>query len=312
MSNNNLNEIVLVYQQDNYDECILLFEMFNKDIELPNSIVFKYTPDFNYSEYQHDLQTIARGWSENAELIDTRDLKGYENQPTRILLTNNFFLLSKDEKYNIILHEFGHYFTNPELLSIREYIAEKNPKILSARNPTNSIKELLRQQNEALNYIFQMPKLVQEINAELWVYNNFSDYSKLRLKVFCSDLNSYITEFRNTTPDSFFLYQIPKLNFLLLWRKLIIKQTNFSFTDDCLTQVSELFILLDKLAVKANIHNLEIITLRRNLETALEYKFENISEVKCLYESIFNDFIMHSVAFFPIGLQSDIKKFYGI
>lgn len=305
-------EIVLVYQQNNYQQCKLLFEAFQKEINLPEPIVFKYTPNFSYPDYNNDLQTISRGYSENAELIDIRDLKEYEKQPVRILFTDAFFSLSKEEKYDIILHELGHYFTNPKLLGIRRYIAKKNPKLLNVRNPSPSMIELLKLHNEAINYIFQIPKLVQKIHAELWVYNNYPDYSELRLKKYCSDLTSYLTEFRNANPGPYFLYQIPKLNFLLLWRELIIKHTNFPYSNNCLAQVKELITLLDKLIIKAKINNLEIITHREKLEKSLEYNSEDYSEIERLYESIFKDFVQYSGLFFPSALQNDLIKFYGI
>lgn len=312
MNNTPEGEIVLVYQKQNYQQCKLLFKEFSVDIKLPYSISFKYTPDYLYEKYKSDLATILRGYSDNAELIDTRNLKEYKNQPTRLLFTNNFFSLPKEEKYANNLHELGHYFTNPDLIKIRNYIADDNPKLLSIRNPTDSMKNLLKLHNESVNYIFQIPKLVQEINAELWVYNNYPNYSELRLQNYCSDLHNYIQEFRNAKPDGFFLFQIPKLNFLLLWRKLIVRHTNFPFSKDCLLQVDELLNLLDQLAVKSNCNKLKIITNRSELEKTLEYHSENIVEVQSLYESMFKDFIMNSIMLFPNELRNDIKVFYGI
>lgn len=312
MSETNNNDIVIVYNQMNYQQCHSLFESFQNEIKLLKPVIFKYTPDFNYSDYQNDLQTIARGFSENAELIDTRDLQGYENQPTRILLTDTFFPNSKEEKYRIILHELGHYFTNSRLISIREFIGEENPKLLNVTNPSSSMSNLLKLHNEAINNIFQIPKLIQEINAELWVFKHYPDYSEKRLNNYCADLHNSITEFKKMSPDSNFLFQIPKLNFLLLWRKLIIKHTNFSYSKNCQSQVVKLLALFDSLTVKARLNDLEIILQRQYMEKSLEYNSENIPEVKRLYKIIFKDFILHSILFFPAQLRNDIKLFYEI
>lgn len=304
------NKIILVYLEKHLQECKSFIHDFTESLSLPLKVEFEYTPEFKYNEYDNDLRTINRCYSPYAELIDTRGINNMNDQSTRLLLSDNFFSKSQLEKYEIFLHELGHFITNPELIEIRNYIAKKNPPIMSIQNASTYIQELLNKHNKSVNYLFQIPKLVQEINAELWIYNNYREYSESRLKDYCSELSKSIKKYHQCQPDKFFLFQIPELNILLLFRILVLKHTEYSFSKECSESVETLFGLLDKLAEKANCNKLKIITERENLKIALEYKKENIQDIQKLYKSIFEDFILHSVEYFPEELRNDILRFY--
>jgi len=282
------------------------FDYFQKTFSYLNNIDLVLEPDNHYDKHEEDLNIISRGWSETAELVDTRNLVDYKDHPVRLLLTDNFFELSIKEKNETIFHELGHYFTNPDLLEIREYISLKNPKILSINS--RELQPLVNAHNTALNFVFQIPKLLQEINAELWVYENEPYYSETRIKKYCSAISDSIDEFKKATVQEGWFYEIPRLNFLILWRLCIIKSLNFDYIDDCFKKTKEANELFINLAKSVKWDQLKILRFQSNVLKAL--KDSDIKELISVFEEIFDDFIQNSSRFFPPNLQRQLIDFY--
>jgi hypothetical protein len=282
------------------------FDYFQKTFSYLSNIELVFEPDNQYDKHEEDLNTISRGWSETAELVDTRNLVDYEDDPVRLLLTDKFFELSKKEKNETILHELGHYFTNPDLLEIREYISVKNPKILNINS--KELQPIVNAHNTALNFVFQIPKLLQEVSAELWVYKNEPDYSETRIKKYCSAISDSIDEFKKAIVQKGWFYEIPRLNFLILWRLSIIRSLNFDYIDDCIKKTNEANGLFINLAKSVKWDQLKILRFQSNVMKAL--KDSDIKELISVFEEIFDDFIQNSSRFFPSNLQRQLIDFY--
>ena len=282
------------------------FSAFNDDFNYLKDIELIFEPDNRYTKHEEDLNKISQGWFETAEIVDTRNLEGYEQDPVRLLLTDKFFGLPIKEKHETILHELGHYFTNPDLLEIRKYIAIKNPKLLNVNNA--GLQPLVNAHNTALNFVFQIPKLLQEVNAELWVYKNERDYSKTRIRKYCSGIEKSIEEFKNATIQEDWFFEIPRLNFLILWRLGIIQSMDFDYIINCMEKTNEANGLFLKLAESVNWNQLEIFKLQSNILQSL--KECNTEELILDFEKIFDDFVRNSSRFFPANMQRQLIEFY--
>jgi hypothetical protein len=300
--------IFIINSEDNLEESKNYFQLFNKKFNYLRDIELKFYPDIRYEKYQEDLSTLKRGWSETAEIIDTRELTNYNHNPVRLILTDNFFELPTTKQDEAILHELGHYFTNPNLLEIRKYIAKKNPPIIKINQADLQI--LINKHNGATNFVFQIPKLIQEVNAELWVFEHERKYSESRIKGYCAGIEQFLNECKNATVDKDWFYNIPNLNFLILWRLSIFKSLDFDYIENCFQKTNEANKLFKELAATVNLDKLKIFTLQSDLLKSLEYKNENSKELIGLFEIIFDDFIINSARFFPSELQTQLVNFY--
>jgi len=282
------------------------FDSFLENFDYLNDIELVFGPDNCYDKYEEDLKTISRGWSETAEIIDTRDLVGYEQDPVRLLLTDKFYDLTLHEKNETILHELGHYFTNPSLYGIRNYIALKNPPIINVNN--GNLQQLINAHNAALNFVFQIPKLMQEVNAELWVFKKNRAYSETRIKKYCSTIEQSINDFKTAKVEEGWFYEIPRLNFLILWRIAIFQSLDFDYINDCIHKTNEANNLFIKLAATVNWNQLKIFTLQSFiLQSLMDSNIKNLIEY---FEEIFEDFIINSSHFFPANMQRQLIEFY--
>ena len=302
------NKIVIVQNENLLNKSKGYFELFNAKFEYLKGIELVFTPEYNYDKYEEDLNTIKRGWSTQAEIIDTRDLKDFENDPVRLILTDLFFDCEDKHKDEIILHELGHYLTNPELIEIRNYIALKNPKLLGINS--DELTELVNAHNTGLNFIFQIPKLLQETRAELWLYENEPDFSKDRIEKYCTSISESINQFKDAKIDQGWFHQIPNINFLILWRLSIIKNLDFDFVKDCIEKTEEARKLFIELASTVGWQNLEIFKLQDDVLNSLKYKEESIENLILSFEQIFDDYIANSGSFFPEVLKNQIIQFY--
>ena len=307
-SKNMKTKLYVVNSKSKSNETVVYFESFNERFNYLKRIELIFQPGNEYDKYQEDLNTIQRGWSETAEIIDTRELIGYEQDPVRLLLTDNFFDLSVLEKDEAILHELGHYFTNPSLITIRKYIAVKNPPIVNTNQP--DLQELINAHNSAMNYVFQIPKLSQEVNAELWVYKHERKYSKSRIKRYCDSVEQSLNEFRTAKVNESWFYEIPRLNFLLLWRLAIFQSLDFDYIDDCIQKTQDVNIQFKNLAKTVSWDKLKIFTMQQAVLNDLENGKCNSQEFISEFELIYDDYILNSARFFPINMKNQLIEFY--
>lgn len=302
------NKIVIVQNESLLSKSKEYFELFNTKFEYLKDIKLVFTPEYSYDKYEDDLTTIKMGWSTQAEIIDTRDIKDFENDPVRLILTDLFFECDDKQKDEIILHELGHYLTNPELIEIRNYLALKNPKLLAINS--DELTQLVNAHNTGLNFVFQIPKLLQETRAELWLFENEPEFSKGRIEKYCSSISESINQFKEAKIDQGWFYQIPNINFLLLWRLSIISNLDFDYVKDCIEKTEEARILFFELASTVGWQNLEIFKLQDDVLNSLKYKEENIKNLILSFEQIFDDYISNSSLFFPEVLKDQIIQYY--
>ncbi len=307
------DNIILVYERENLENTKAYFKIFRNEFDYLNSIQLKYTPEAVYSEYESDLNILNMGHFETAEIIDTRNIPWRDSEPVRILLKNSFFTLSTLKKHEVILHEIGHYFTNPRLLTIRKYIADVDPPLLGIRSDNHQMNLLVLAHNKAINYIFQIPKLIQEMNGELWVYENQPKYSEQRLKGYCAGVKETLPKIQAIISlQKDFLYKIPAISSFILFRKSVLRNTNFNFTQDCLLAIEEINREFLGLVDKAGWQTLKLVEHQRDVLGCLEYNNENIIRLTELYEIILSDFVVASSEFFPEIIHSNIIAFYEL
>ena len=301
-------EIIIVQTAEN--EGVEYFAGLTRGTEHLCEVTLRFPSNFPYGKYEEDLTTLKRGWSQYAELIDTRGIPGYDLDPVRILLSDGFFDLDARKQDEIVFHEFGHYFTNPRLQEIRNYIAEKNPPTLGINVP--NLKNLVNAHNTGLNFVFQIPKLVQELNAEMWVFENERRHSESRISEYCDSMESSIQQFSDAQINDAWFYEIPQINFLLLWRLTILTNVDFDFTTTCLGWVEKANTEFMALAEENGWGELEILMRQDAILRDLEYRKENVHDLCEQYEQILKNYIENSAQFFPQALRGQLFKLYRI
>lgn len=303
-------EIYIVQPLENIESSKNFFSDFNNAHNYLSDIELKYTPEVTYDKYSEDFKNLNRSWMAKAELIDTRDLIGYESDPVRLVLSKDFYTSDTNEQKEIIFHELGHFITNSNLTEIRNFIAKENPKLLGINN--SNLTTLVNAHNEGLSYIFQIPKLIQEVNAELWGYEYEQEFCKNRLQLYCQTIDEFIDSRKSgITVSQDFFYQIPRLNFLILWRESIVKYTNYDFSKNCLVNTNSSFEILKKLATDSGWGDLKLLNKKNEILKAIEYKNENIESLKKIYLELFEEYISKSSQFFPLELRTQIRPFYN-
>ncbi len=304
-------EIYIVQPLENIENSKIFFSDFDKDHVYLKNIDLKFAPEVSYDKYDEDFKKLSRTWTAEAELIDTRDLIGYEGDPVRLILSKDFHLVESKKQKEIIFHELGHFFTNINLTEIRYFIAKEKPNLLGINN--SNLTALVNAHNEGLNYVFQIPKLIQEVNAEMWAFENERDFCKTRLQLYCQTIDEFIESYKNgITVSQDFFYQIPKLNFLILWREAIVKNTDFTFSQDCLANTNLAFDILKKLAADSGWNDLKLLNKKDEILTSINYKKEDFENLKTIYFELFEDYISKSSHFFPLEMKTQIRHFYNI
>lgn len=284
-----------------------------EEFKLLHDVEFRYSPTCQYLNYQEDLVRLNSSTSAKAEIIDTRELKGipvFENQESRLLFSNDFFTSSEVEKKEIFLHEVGHYLTNQSLKEIRRFIALNSPNYLSISD--KSYDKLCSDFNYGIYYIVQLIKLSQELNAELWVYENYCEYSYTRLQNYCDTLDTFISTEIDKIEDKTIFFQLPQLYFFILFKQIIITKTAHDYSEECAKKVKIATNKLFQIASKIGFRQMKMFKLKNSMIESLEYGNENHDLQISNYILIFQDYIIKSLGFFPIHLHNDIKKFYKI
>jgi len=301
-----VEEIFVIYNPNNREECVKYFNKFKRQFLYLDNINLKFTPDENYNLYNKDLENINSGMPECVSLIDTRNLPERNNEPNRLLIKDNFFRATLEEKNENILHELGHFFTNQTFKELRQYLSINNPEQIEIQNFEN--QKLIDNHNKGLSYLWDIPKLPLEINAELWIYENEPEYSESRIKRYCIGVN---TEFSENDKIKYF-YKIPFINFHIIYRCLTVKKVNFDFTNDCLARLDKANNRLFKIANNFGWNGLKQLAFQSNILKSVEYKNENISNLIKIYEEIFEEYIKISASFFSEDFQNEILKLYNI
>lgn len=307
-----MDNLLFVTEESSKEKGELFLSSFSQEFHYPETLDINVTGKDEYKDYSEDINTIKRGFSNFAELIDTRNLIDYENKPSRFLVTNNFFSLSDAKKIEIFLHEIGHYLTNPQLQKIRNFICIENPKLLNIGNGTLDIKNKVKAHNIGLNFVFQIPKLPQEMYAEMWVYENHKEYSKSRLFEYSKSLDDFLYQAKVADVNQGFFYEIPRINSLILWRKIIMKNTDFEFTEKSLLLLDQSRGELYRLSEDAGWAELEILKSHDEIVESLKYNGEDIDCLIGLYKIIFEEYINISLKFFPSSIHRDIKQLYNL
>jgi hypothetical protein len=284
-----------------------------EEFKLLHDVEFRYSPTSQYLNYREDLDRLNSSTSAKAEIIDTRELMGvpiFENQESRLLFSKDFFSSSEVEKKEIFLHEVGHYITNQSLKEIRRFIALNSPNYLSISD--KNYGKLCSDFNNGIYYIVQLIKLSQELNAELWVYENHCEYSYSRLQNFCDTLDSFILTEINEIEDKTIFFQLPQFYFLIMFRQIVISKTAHDYSEECTKKVKIATNKLLQIASKLGFRQMKMFKLKYSMIESLEYGNENHTLQISNYVLIFQDFIIKSLNFFPVYLHNDIKKFYKI
>lgn len=309
-----MKEVLYIVQPIGYESQSKYFlEKALEEFELLQDVEIRYSPTFQYLNYQEDLDRLKSNTSAKAEVIDTRELNGvpiFENQESRLLFSKDFFSSTEVEQKEIFLHEVGHYITNQSLTDIRRFIAINSPNYLSIGN--KNFEKLCSDFNIGIYYIVQLIKLSQELNAELWVYENYCEYSYSRLQDYCNTLDSFILTEIDEIQDKTIFFQLPKLFFLIMFRQIIITKTAHDYSEECASKVKIATNKLLQIASKIGFRQMKMFKLKNSMIESLQYGNENHTLQISNYVSIFENYIIRSLEFFPVHLHSDIKKFYKL
>jgi len=297
-------EIFVTYNPGKKTEYIECFKAFKKKFNYFEDIKLKFTPDEKYNLYEKDLQDINSGMPELVSLIDTRDLPENKDEPIRMLLRDKFLKIDDEEKNEHILHEIGHFITNPSLKKIRQYISKNSPDKIIIQKP--KYQQLIDFHNKGLTYLLDLLKLPQEVNADLWIYENEPKYSETRFKRYCDGVN---TTFIENDKRKFF-YIIPFLNFHLIYRYSTINKIDFKIKNECLEKVDKANERLYELAQNLGWGSLKQLKYQNDILKSIEYKNPNYRKLIQIYEELFKEYIQISSSFFPRNYQDEILKIY--
>lgn len=295
-----MNKLYIVQSVEFTAKSKELIGVITRKFDCLKNIEIIYTPEYVYEGYDQDLNSLKYHLAEMAEIIDTRELEKISHlysQPTRLKLYDHFFNSSQEEKEEIFLHEIGHYLTNPKLTKIRKFIAKENPKLLQSNH--QSLKNICDFHNEGLKYVFQILKLSQEVNAEMWVYENQPEYSYNRLKRFCDSVVEFSKMDTKNMPERIFFFSIHRLFFQLLWSSAIIQNLELDYKIEYEEAIEVSFENLYDLSCRIGYENLKIFKMRNTILESLRYRDESIETQINNYKLIFEEYIRESSKFFP-------------
>jgi hypothetical protein len=284
-----------------------------EEFKLLQDLEIRYSPFNSYLNYYEDLNKLNSRTSAKAEIIDTRGLSGipiFGDQESRLLFSVDFFNSTEDEQKEIFLHEVGHYITNKSLNKIRRFIAINSPNYLVLPNKMN--EGVYSEFNYGINYIVQLIKLSQELNAELWVYENFPKHSYTRFNNYCQSLDDFILTDINTINDKKIFFQLPFFWFSILFRKIVLSHIENDYSYDCEEKVKLATNKLFQIASKIGFRQMQMFKLKSSILDSLCYRNEKYDLQITNYISIFEDYIIKSLVFFPTYNHDTIKKQFEI
>ncbi len=283
------------------------FKLFKERFNYLKNIEIIFAKKEDYEKFNEDIIQINNHLGGGAEIIDERDLN-YLNL-VRILFSDKFFGINLDKQDEIFLHELGHYFTNPSLIEIRKFIYSENPKKLSYLN--FSLNELCKLHNKGLSFIFQIPKLIQELNAEMWFYKKEKLIFERRLKDYFQNIDSFLEDIKNIELDENLFFELPRLNFDILFRKSILNEVDFNCTQEYQTKID---LVKDELLRKLKEIGFENFLLDEfdSVLDCLKHGQKNIIEIKILYKKIFEKYIKESSLKFSLKIREKILQKYNL
>jgi len=157
-----------------------------------------------------------------------------------------------------------------------------------------------------LTYLFDIPKLPQEINAELWIFEKEPKYSETRLKRYCVGINENFTE----TDKRKFFYEISFINFHIIFRYSTIKKVDFDFKGACLLKINKVNRTFHEITNNLGWKDLKQLAYQDDILESIEYKNEKFTKLINLYEGIFEEYINISSSFFPNVYKNEILRLY--
>ena len=307
-----MKEVLYIVQPIGYESKAKSFlENAKEEFSLLKDLEIRYSPITSYLNYYDDLNKLNSKTSAKAEIIDTRGLSGipvFADQESRLLFSIDFFNSPADEQKEIFLHEVGHYITNQSLKKIRRFIAINSPNYLSLPNKIN--EDLCTEFNFGINNIVQLIKLSQELNAELWVFENFPKHSYTRFNNYCQSLDDFILTDINTINDRKIFFQLPFFWFSILFRKIVLTHIENDYSYDCEEKIRLATNKLFQIASKIGFRQMQMFKLKSSMLDSLRYQNENYDLQITNYISIFEDYIIRSLDFFPSYHHDIIKKQY--
>jgi hypothetical protein len=244
---------------DNVD---LLFPIDDQDNDV-NSY-FEYESDLK-ELYGNDLRKEHQAWLE-----DHRE-DGFWNA-VRLLLPNSFFEHSNEYKASIVLHELGHYYTNPTIREFRHFVKVFfPPQFKVSDNCLSKMNEenwgLVKRFNETASLQFKPFKLVEEIHAELWAYDmcRQSSYNKLK-----SSLTEVVALNKGTHRPQDTLSGYLSFYYTLLWNQTVLKLFDFDYSKQYEIELEESFSIFDRIMEEKQLKHLKIFDQRSRIIKAIK------------------------------------------
>ena len=299
------NEIFLTYHHQYKNQCKSFFDKFNKKFKYLDGIELKYTPDVTYSSYVFDMMALDHGMIMTAMINDQRGVN--ESEPVRIILPDGFFAINEKEQYERILHELGHFFTNPQTVLLTKCKMNNSYRI---KPVSSALPRIASMHTSCLRPLIKILDLCSEVNSEMWIYKNEPDFSKTHLESYCNSMHQSMVHLKGLALNREFFYEIPESNFFILFRLAVMEKINHDFKARFLSDVNEMNELFIKYVKQTGWSSLKQIGYQSDiLSSVRNQEFPRLIQ---LYEEIFEDFIRNSATFFPTNEHATILSAYKL
>jgi len=297
------NEIIIVYNPLFEEECKAFFYNFTIRFPYLDNTELKYPPKFVYPNYEYDLIML----NQITPTATTIDFRGISTEPVKMYLPDSFFGRSEENQLEIVLHELGHLFTNDKTLEILRYKTSHVHLV----TPFKSVDKAIMQKHAyCLKHLLQIINLCNEVNAEVWMYQNESYYSHSHIQKYYNAISPSIAHLKDVPHDTNFFFEIPEATFFILFRFATLEKVKYDFTRKFLNDLQSFNAFLHQYAAESGWGTLRQITYQDAILDSV--RKQDCSKLIYQYEEIFDEFIRDSMPFFPLDERLKILPTYHL
>jgi len=152
-------------------------------------------------------------------------------------------------------------------------------------------------------------QLSLEIHAEMWMYKFYREVCKNHIENFREMDNNTSIEMQSIDHNRIeFYYNIPRLIFSLVWRKMLINNINYEFVDEYSDELETLSDLVQNIRNNLTPDKIDIQNYIQRIQETVQYREENYEAFTEICEELYSEFLEGSIEFFQTECNRGIVR----
>lgn len=281
------------------NKCFEIFENFRKIYLSDHQIEIKYQ--------EIDISKVLNK-NEAAGIIDNRGFSDCDGK-VFLILHDKFFLSNQENITSTLLHELGHYFTNPQHIKLRNFLKKK--ECLLKPSKVNSNHNF----GDGLYFVWRLLTLPLEQDAENWFNNKNGQLYKKHTKIYFDNLSKELMDYNKIdnyklkmVKEEDIFYSLPQMVFQLL---NLSQKANIVNDVTYKEQVKKYKNEILRFAEAKNLNNFSLVKNIDKIITLLSQPLIDFKSLEQLFTEINVEYILYSAHYIKDNVQEFLKLDYS-